>query len=97
MMELLPLKVYHFILNINACLLFQGAATYGGGGAGGRIAIYHTHINHYEGDFIVHGGKGYNQWGGSGTIYIEDQHEQPSKKYLTTDNGGFQVHIVFKF
>ena len=74
-------------------LLTAGAAKYGGGGAGGRIAIYHTDTNHYAGDYIVSGGKGYNQWGGSGTVYRKDLSVSPTVTQLTTDNGGYQVNI----
>ena len=71
--------------------LFLGDAKYGGGGAGGRIAIYHTDQNHYAGRYDVSGGKGYSQWAGSGTVYIKDLSVSPATTQLITDNGGKQV------
>ena len=73
---------------------FTGASTYGGGGAGGRIAIYHNDTNHFTGQYIVNGGKGYSQWGGSGTVFLKDFSVEPPLTSLTTDNGGFQVLLV---
>ena len=49
-----------------------------GGGSGGRIAIYTTHINEFtdEGVFLSNGGDGVNaptkyQAGGGGTVYLQ--------------------------
>lgn len=74
---------------------FLGSAVDGGGGAGGRVAIYHTDTYHYAGETIVSGGKGYLQWGGSGTVYRKDLSKSPPVTYLTTDNGGYKVNILF--
>ena len=82
-------------MNRNISAIFfptTGAATYGGGGAGGRIAIYHTDANHYLGKYDVSGGKGYIQWAGSGTVYIKDLSVSPAVTELITDNGGNQVN-----
>lgn len=68
-----------------------GSATYGGGGGGGRIAIYHNDTNHFTGQYLVNGGEGYLQWGGSGTIFLKDYSVSPATTSLTTDNGGYKV------
>lgn len=65
--------------------MFLGG-TYGGGGGGGRIAIYHKDLNHYTGDYLIHGGKGVYQYGGAGTIYIESRNVNPAYRHLITDN-----------
>ena len=41
--------------------------TYGGGGAGGRIALYYD-ANSFSGQTLASGGSGYT-YGGPGTIY----------------------------
>lgn len=62
----------------------------GGGGGGGRIGIYHTGENHFTGEFLIHGGSGTSGYGGSGTLYLEDQTDAASpNKHLTLDNGGY--------
>jgi len=58
----------------------------GGGGGGGRIAIYHRDLNHYTGEYLVHGGNGVYQYGGAGTIYIESQNLNPAYRHFITDN-----------
>ncbi|WAR26294.1 hypothetical protein MAR_011998 [Mya arenaria] len=62
--------------------------TNGGGGGGGRIAIYHTIENHFTGEYLIYGGKGPYQFGGAGTVYIEDNSVSPAYRHLRTDNGG---------
>ncbi|XP_038052472.1 uncharacterized protein LOC119725183 [Patiria miniata] len=42
---------------------------YGGGGAGGRIAVYYTN-NHFIGDFEATGGASSYEPGGPGTVYL---------------------------
>lgn len=66
-------------------LTFTGG-TNGGGGGGGRIAIYHKDLNHFTGDYLIHGGKGVYQYGGAGTIYIESLNVNPAYRHLITDN-----------
>ena len=78
-----------FIFNIHEPA-FTGASSNGGGGGGGRIALYHTDENHFSGQMFVHGGYAAQQYGGSGTIYVEDQ-SNSSQIYrkITADNGGY--------
>ncbi len=69
-------------INITA-IEFEGSGTlsanggsrlstyYGGGGGGGRIAVQCT-TNSYTGSYFAVGGGGYYQYGGAGTIYIND-------------------------
>ena len=68
-----------------------GDAVYGGAGAGGRIAVYHTDQNHFAGEYIVYGGKGSEQWAGPGTVFREDTFVTPVHTELTVDNGGHTV------
>ncbi|KAH3816406.1 hypothetical protein DPMN_117922 [Dreissena polymorpha] len=67
--------------------MFTGG-TYGGGGGGGRIAIYHKLQNHFTGEYLVFGGKGPYQYGGSGTVYIEDHSGNATFRHLRLDNSG---------
>ena len=71
-------KRYYFLSN-------TGKAN-GGGGAGGRIAIYHRDRNHFTGDYLIHGGKGTYYHGGAGTLYIESQNVDPAYRLLRIDN-----------
>ena len=55
----------------------SGDVTKGGGGSGGRIALFHSRhvtIPHYRGYFDSFGGKPgtYAEAGASGTVYVED-------------------------
>ena len=70
--------------------MFAGASTRGGGGGGGRIALYHTDENHFSGQTLVHGGSAPHQYGGSGTLYVEDQSNVSAiYRTITADNNGF--------
>jgi hypothetical protein len=42
---------------------------HGGGGSGGRIAIYYHHVSNFTGNITAMGGEGYYT-GGPGTIYV---------------------------
>ena len=72
-------------------MYIQGDAVYGGGGAGGRVAVYHTDQNHFAGQYLVHGGKGYAQRGGAGTMFREDTFSPTVHRELVVDNGGHEV------
>jgi hypothetical protein len=55
----------------------SGDTTKGGGGAGGRIALYHSRhetIPYHRGYYDVHGGKPGTgaEAGASGTVYVQD-------------------------
>ena len=47
----------------------SGAGNSGGGGGGGRVAIYHTGDNHWTGEYLMHGGYGYQGYAGSGNLF----------------------------
>ncbi|XP_060557569.1 uncharacterized protein LOC132717977, partial [Ruditapes philippinarum] len=69
----------------------SGDVTKGGGGAGGRIALYHSRnetIPHYRGYFDSFGGKpGTNaEAGAAGTVYVHDG--ERSYSMLQIDNNG---------
>ena len=62
---------------------------YSGGGGGGRMAMYHSKENHFTGEYLVHGGYGMSGFGGSGTIYLENQLNTTNPvRDLIIDNNG---------
>ncbi|XP_033745596.1 uncharacterized protein LOC117331111 [Pecten maximus] len=65
------------------------ASTQGGGGAGGRIAIVHSQENHFTGEYLIHGGYGREQYGGSGTAYLQDDTNSTHtyRKFIVDNNG----------
>ena len=70
----------------SVCFMLQIA---GGGGAGGRVAIYVTTSNTYVGEYHTNGGEGYVEDGGSGTTFIEaPDNDGEMKRSLYIDNKG---------
>ncbi|CAH1775844.1 unnamed protein product, partial [Owenia fusiformis] len=67
-----------------------GQSDLGGGGGGGRIALYYKGDNYYIGEYIVHGGSSRDQYGGAGTVFIEDRTtpEEPHRTFIS-DNAGY--------
>ena len=53
--------------------------------------MYHTDQNHFAGQYLVHGGKGYAQRGGAGTMFREDTFAPTVHRELVVDNGGHEV------
>lgn len=71
-------------------ILFFIGSTNGGGGGGGRMAIYHSRENHFTGEYLVYGGHGLSGYGGSGTVYLEDQTNSTHPvRDLIIDNSGY--------
>ena len=61
----------------------------GGGGAGGRMAVYATMSNTFRGEYRTYGGEGYVEHGGSGTTLIEAPNSKGvMEKSLYIDNQG---------
>lgn len=62
-------------------------APYGGGGAGGRIAVYYNGSYTFIGSFQSYGGISQAEWGGAGTVYIKNN-QNMSQPYsiLRIDN-----------
>ena len=87
-----PRKLYDFTLSdlklitlINTLI----GSDYSGGGGGGRMAMYHSKENHFTGEYLVHGGYGRSGFGGSGTIYLENQLNATNPvRDLIIDNNG---------
>ena len=52
------------------------------------MAIYHTGHKHYTGTYPTQGGYGQQQYGGAGTVFIEQvsSNTQPQKRTLLIDN-----------
>src|SRR6185369_4489330 len=61
-----------------------GGFPYGGGGSGGRIAVYFTN-NNFTGAITAFGGSGAGN-GAAGTIYL--QPPNPQNALFLADNGG---------
>ena len=61
----------------------------GGGGAGGRLAVYANRSNTYRGEYHTNGGEGYVEDGGSGTTLIEAPNDfGVMERSLYIDNQG---------
>ena len=58
---------------------------YGGGGSGGRIAIFLTSKYRFTGTITAYGGNGYRP-GGPGTVYIQVTIANVSSTMLIIDN-----------
>ena len=70
----------------NSFLLHQIA---GGGGSGGRMAVYASDSNTYRGEYITKGGEGYVEFGGSGTTFIKAPNSDGVEEVsLYVDNKG---------
>ena len=61
----------------------------GGGGAGGRMAVYASDSNTYRGEYRTNGGEGYVEFGGSGTTFIKAPNSDGVEEVsLYVDNKG---------
>ena len=61
----------------------------GGGGSGGRMAVYVDGNNEYRGEYHTSGGQGYLEDGSSGTTFIKSPNsEKIMEKSLYIDNKG---------
>ena len=75
-------------------------APYAGGGAGGRIAVYYNGSYTFIGSFQSYGGTSGAEWGGAGTVYIENN-QNVSHPYRTlridnraTPSGPSRLHEI---
>lgn len=70
----------------------QYYSNYGGGGSGGRIAIYHSSSNTFSGTIAAHGGI--TNAGGPGTIYVEDQTAGRAKLTVGNNNNAIDTSEI---
>ena len=59
----------------------------GGGGGGGRIAVYHSGVSTFIGNVEAFGGDSVSEKGGPGTVYIQDEGGNVTRRQLIIDNG----------
>ena len=59
-------------VTVNGGSCFSSASPYGGGGAGGRIAVYYNGNYTYIGSYQSYGGTSQAERGGAGTVYIQN-------------------------
>ena len=60
----------------------------GGGGGGGRIAVYHSDVSTFIGGVHAFGGESWQgERGGAGTVYVQDESGNSTRRRLIIDNG----------
>lgn len=75
-------------VTVNGGSCSSSVRPYGGGGAGGRIAVYYNGNYTFIGSYQSHGGASQAEQGGAGTVYIENnQNSSQPYRILTIDNG----------
>lgn len=57
-------------MQVNGGAGYKHATRGGGGGAGGRIAVYYKE-GHFDGQLEAAGGYGYREYGAAGTVFVE--------------------------
>ena len=70
-----------------------GSGSIGGGGSGGRIALYFTD-NTFTGLFTAYGGSSSYEPGAAGTVYQESKVMTPRFRSLMVDNNGQTIREV---
>ena len=75
-------------VTVNGGSSYSSVRPYGGGGAGGRIAVYYNGNYTFIGSYQSRGGTSQAERGGAGTVYIENNRNssQPFRT-LRIDNG----------
>ena len=82
--EIVNLKQGNHLFILHFVLIFKQEI--GGGGAGGRIAIYTKSANRFSGTIQTYGGASDVETGGSGTIYHSDITQNGIERSLVIDN-----------
>ena len=75
-------------VTVNGGSCSSSGTPYGGGGAGGRIAVYYNGTYTFIGSFQSYGGASQAERGGAGTVYIENnRNASHPHRALRIDNG----------